>query len=616
MDVSQRILSDLIVWMKYARYLSEKNRREVWNEIVDRNKSMHIQKFPELIEEIQNAYELVYDRKILPSMRSMQFAGKPIEINPARMYNCSYQPIDDYRAFSEGMFLLLSGVGYGYSVQTHHVEKLPEIKKPTKERRYLIGDSIEGWSDAVKTLMKSYLIGTSKPIFDFSDIRQKGMRLITSGGKAPGPEPLKKCLFEIQLILDRKESGSKLTSLECHDIMCHIADAVLAGGIRRSAMISLFSIDDDEMVSCKYGNWWEMNPQRGRSNNSAVVLASRISEAEFSDIWEKIHFSNSGEPGLYFTNDVEYGTNPCCETSLRPHTFCNLVEIDGSDITNLPDFINRCIAAARINTLQASYTNFHYLRDVWKRNTEKDALIGVGITGIASNCIDIDWLKVGAEIIKKENARMAKLLGIKPAARCTVIKPSGTTSCILGTSSGIHAWHNDYYIRRIRVGKSESIYPFLQIYVPEIIEDEYFRPNDTAVVSVPQRAPNGSILRNEATLDFLSRIKEYNVNWVRTGHRTGPNYHNVSATVSIKDDEWDVVGNWIWENRNTFHGISVLPFDGGSYKQSPFEDCSEEQYHELIEKLHELDLTRVIELQDETNLQSELACSGNQCEII
>jgi ribonucleoside-diphosphate reductase alpha chain len=325
MDKSIKILSDLVVWMKYAKYIPEKQRREIWSEIVDRNKEMHLKKFPELAEKIEDAYELVYNKKVLPSMRSMQFAGKPIEINPARMYNCSYQPIDDYRAFSEGMFLLLSGVGYGYSVQLHHVEKLPEIKKPTKERRYLIGDSIEGWSDAVKTLMKSYLLGTSRPNFDFSDIRQKGMRLITSGGKAPGPEPLKKCLFEIQLILDRKEQGSKLTPLDCHDIMCHIADAVLAGGIRRSAMISLFSFDDEEMLTCKYGTWWELNPQRGRANNSAVVLSTRINEEEFWDIWKKIEYSNAGEPGLYFTNDVEYGTNPCISgdslITVRDHGF-------------------------------------------------------------------------------------------------------------------------------------------------------------------------------------------------------------------------------------------------------------------------------------------------------
>jgi ribonucleoside-diphosphate reductase alpha chain len=590
-------------------------RREVWEEIVDRNKEMHLKKFPDLEDEIEEAYALVYEKKILPSMRSMQFAGKPIEINPARMFNCSYQPIDDYRAFSEGMFLLLSGVGYGYSVQIHHVEKLPEIKKPTKERRYLIGDSIEGWSDAVKTLIKAYLVGTSRPNFDFSDIRQKGMRLITSGGKAPGPEPLKKCLFEIQLILDRKEQGSKLTPLDCHDIMCHIADAVLAGGIRRSAMISLFSFDDEEMLTCKYGNWWELNPQRGRANNSAVVLSSRVVETDFWDIWKKIEHSNAGEPGLYFTNDVEYGTNPCVETSLRPHTFCNLVEVNGSSVSDFTDFAERCTMAARINTLQASYTNFHYLRDCWKRNTEKDSLIGVGITGIASNSIDKDWLDVAATLVKYENSRVSKLIGIKPAARCTVIKPSGTTSLVLGTSSGIHAWHNETYLRRIRVGKAESIYSYLQIYHPEILEDDLGKPNEVAIITIPQKTPPGSIHRDEDALDFLERIKLYNQRWVRHGHRNGPNYHNVSATISIKSDEWERVGNWIWANRNSFHGLSVMPFDGGSYSQTPFEDCTEEEYETLAKTLHELDLTKVIELQDDTNLKGEIACGPSGCEI-
>lgn len=615
MDISQQILSDIVVWMKYARYIPELQRRETWKEIVDRNKGMHLKKFPQLKDEIERAYEFVYEKKVLPSMRSMQFAGKPIDINPARMYNCSYQPIDHYVAFSEGMFLLLSGVGYGYSVQRHHIEKLPEIKKPTKQRRYLINDSIEGWSDAIKMLMKSYLIGGSRPRFDFSDIRAKGERLITSGGKAPGPEPLKRCLFEIEQILERKENGEQLTSLDCHDIMCHIADAVLAGGIRRSAMISLFSFDDQEMISCKFGNWWEMNPQRGRANNSAVVLLNRIKKDDYEDIWEKIRFSNAGEPGLYFTNDPEYGTNPCVETSLRPHTFCNLVEINGATIESKEDFVERCRVASFINTLQASYTDFHYLRDVWKRNTERDALIGTGITGIGANALSNAWLNEGAKVVKDENKRVAGLLGIKKAARTTVIKPSGTSSLVLGTSSGIHAWHDEYYFRRIRIGKGESLYQYLLINCPELLEDEKFRPDEIAVITIPQKSPKGSILRTETALELLNRVCEYNLRWVRNGHRSGPNYHNVSATISIKDDEWQDVGNWIWNNKDTFHGLSVLPFDTGTYIQAPFETCTEEQYNELFKKLSSINLENVIEIADNTTLQSEMACAGGSCEI-
>jgi len=268
MNKAQEILSDLTVHMKYAKYVPELNRRETWDELVTRNKDMHISRFPQLREEIENAYTFVYDKKILPSMRSMQFAGKPIEINNARIFNCSYLPIDDHRAFSEIMFLLLSGCGVGYSVQNHHVDNLPEIRKPLKKKRYLIGDSIEGWADAVRMLCKAYFQGAPLPVFDFRDIRAKGAQLITVGGKAPGPEPLKECLFNLQKIFDRKQNGDKITSVEAHDMECYIADAVLSGGIRRAALIALFDLDDELMLTSKFGNWWEENPQRGRANNS------------------------------------------------------------------------------------------------------------------------------------------------------------------------------------------------------------------------------------------------------------------------------------------------------------------------------------------------------------
>ena len=427
-------------------------------------------------------------------MRSMQFAGKSVEISPNRVYNCAYLPIDNWQSFSEVMFLLLGGTGVGYSVQKHHVEKLPEIHRPNpkRKRRFLVGDSIEGWADAVKVLMKSFFYGGSHVKFDFSDIRPKGAELVTSGGKAPGPQPLKECIVKIQGVLNQKENGDKLTTLEVHDIVCYIADAVLAGGIRRAALISLFSADDDSMISCKYGNWWEENPQRGRANNSAVLVRSKVTEDFFFDIWEKIKASGSGEPGIYFTNDKDWGTNPCCEIALRPYQFCNLTEVNVSNVESQEDLNERMRGAALIGTLQAGYTEFHYLRPVWQRTTEKDALIGVSMTGIASNkVLDLNVTEAANEV-KKENKRVAELLGIKPAARCTTVKPAGTTSLTLGTSSGIHAWHNDFYIRRMRVGKNEAIYKYLLDNHPELVEDEYFRPHDTAVISVPQKAPEGA----------------------------------------------------------------------------------------------------------------------------
>lgn len=314
MEISNEILSSITVHMKYARYQADLQRRETWEELVTRNKNMHIKKYPHLQDEIEDTYQYVYSKKILPSMRSLQFGGKPIEISPNRIYNCAYLPIDDWRAFGEVMFLLLGGTGVGYSVQTHHVDQLPEIRKPnaSKNRRYLIGDSIEGWSDAIKMLMKSYFFGGPSINFDYSDIRQKGTLLITSGGKAPGPQPLKECIVKIQGILDSKQDNEKLSPIEVHDIVCHIADAVLAGGIRRAALISLFSADDDEMISCKSGSWWELNPQRGRANNSAVLLRNKITKEFFLSLWKKIQASGAGEPGIYFSNDKDWGTNPCC----------------------------------------------------------------------------------------------------------------------------------------------------------------------------------------------------------------------------------------------------------------------------------------------------------------
>jgi len=616
MDVTQSILSEITTYMKYAKFRPEVNRRETWEELVTRNKEMHQAKFPQLKDEIEEAYKLVYAKKVLPSMRSLQFAGKPIELNNTRIFNCSFLPLDDWRAFSEIMFLLLSGTGVGYSVQTHHIEKLPEIKVPTKHKRYLIGDSIEGWADAVRMLCKAYFQGAPLPLFDFRDIRPKGAQLITVGGKAPGPEPLKECLFNLSKIFERKQNGDKITSVEAHDMACHIADAVLSGGIRRAALISLFDLDDEEMLTCKFGNWWEENPQRGRSNNSAVVLRHKIDEEEFRKLWKKIELSGSGEPGIYFSNDKDWGTNPCCEIALRPFQFCNLCEVNVSNIESQEDLNERVRVGAFIGTLQAAYTDFHYLRDIWQKTTEKDALLGVGMTGIGSGAILKYDLKKAADLAKEENARVAELIGVNKAARVTTVKPSGTSSLVLGTSSGIHAWHNDYYIRRIRVGKNEAIYSYLAVNHPELVEDDFFKPTIQAVISVPQKAPEGSILRTENVIDMLERVKKFNVQWVRKGHRKGANTNNVSATVSIQEGEWEAVGNWMWENKDTFNGLSVLPYFGGTYTQAPFEDITKEKFEEMAQHLHSIDLSKVVEFSDETALMDQAACAGGACEIV
>jgi len=619
LTLDKQILSDITVYTKYAKYIPSKERRETWNELVTRNMEMHVAKFPTMKESIESIYEnFVFTKKVLPSMRSLQFGGKAIELNNARIYNCAFLPIDSIHSFSETMFLLLGGTGVGYSVQQHQIEKLPEIRKPNYDRKkkYVVQDSIIGWADAIKTLFKSYTGAMTSHIeFDLSDIRQKGALLVTAGGKAPGPEPLRIALVKIEAILRTKEDRSKLTDIECHDIQCHIADAVLAGGIRRAAMISLFDLDSNAMLNCKAGNWWEDNPQRGRSNNSVVLLRHKIDKKTFDKVWERIEASGSGEPGIYLTNDKDWGTNPCCEIALRPYQFCNLTEINMSNIENQEDFNARSSAASFLGTLQASYSDFHYLRDIWRKHTEKDALLGVSMTGIASESnLKLNY-EEAAQTVKETNNIIAAALNINKAARTTAVKPAGTTSLVLGTSSGIHAWHNDYYIRRMRLGKNEAIYSYLAINHPELLEDEYFNPTLQSVISVPQKAPNGAITRYESTLDLLERVKLISKDWVKQGHTKGNNTHNVSCTVSVRDDEWKIIGEWMWANKDYYNGLSVLPYHGGTYKQTPFEDCTKEVYEEMMLKLKDIDLSKVIEIQDNTNFSESVACGPSGCEI-
>ena len=615
MELSSKILSDITVYSKYARFVKDKNRRETWTEIVDRNKSMHINKYPHIKDIIEDVYERsVYPKRVLPSMRSLQFAGKAIERNPSRIYNCAYLPIEDARAFSEIMFLLLGGTGVGYSVQYRHVNKLPEVVGPKGTRRYIIGDSIEGWSDAVRVLAEAYFEGKRRPEFDYSEIRPKGTELVVSGGKAPGPEPLAECLLRIEEQF-RRAIGRRLKPVEAHDIACFEADAVLSGGIRRAAMISLFSPDDEEMIDAKSGTWWEDNPQRGRANNSVTLLRNVTTEEEFESLWRRVRASGAGEPGFYWTNNLDWGTNPCCEIALRPYQFCNLTEINTTDIVDQEDFNSRARDAAILGTLQAGYTNFHYLRPIWQQTTEEDALLGVGMTGIASGAIEHLDEREAANVASDTNIIIAAYIGVKPASRVTTVKPSGTSSLVVGSSSGIHGWHAPYYLRRMRFGKDETIYKYLKKTIPRLVEDEYFKPETQAVVGIPQRAPDTATYRSEPALALLERVARYNSGWVGVGHRSGDNHNNVSVTVSIKENEWDEVGAWMWENRETYNGISVLPYDGGTYKQTPFEDITEEEYHKLFELLSDIDLSKVIEKEDNTDLAGEAACAGGACEV-
>lgn len=619
---TQDLLSQINIYNKYARYIDKENRRETWHEICERVMTMHMEKYPHIKDDIAHAFTFVNDKKVLPSMRSLQFAGRPIDLNPARLYNCSYIAVTHHKVFAEIMFLLLSGTGVGFSVQKHHVAQLPPIKKANRSIRYMIGDSIEGWAEAINKLIKSY-VGFSEtyPLFDYRDIRPQGAPLKTSGGKAPGAQPLKVCLENIDRLLAKKPNGSSLTPLEVHDIICYLADAVLAGGIRRSATISLFSKDDREMLECKTGNWWENNIQRARANNSVILDRNTTTREEFFQLWKSVASSGSGEPGIFFTDDLEMGTNPCAEISLSNHGFCNLVEVNAGSITSQLDLNNRVKAGALIGTLQAGYTDFHFLRSEWKIQAEKDAQIGVSLTGIADGSVLNYNLVEAAQIVLQENARIADLLNINHSVRSTTVKPSGNSSVVLKTSSGVHARHAPYYWRRMRIGKMEAIYEYLSIIAPYLLEDDQMNPNE-AIIKVAIRSPENAIFRNEAAISFLERVKYLHESWIKPGHREGANTNNISATCSIHDDQWDNVGEWMWQNRYSYNGISVLPYDGGNYPQLPFENCTEQDYNEFVNQVKEaysygsvINLDEIQEFQDNTDLKGEVACAGGACEL-
>lgn len=616
MEADKKALSDITVFNKYARYVQDIGRRETFEEIVDRNKAMHRRKFPQAKGEIDKAYAMVYARKLLPSMRSMQFGGQPIEMSENRIFNCAFAPCDDYHFFSELMFLLLGGTGMGYSVQKRHVNQLPSVKEPRLSGdKYQVQDSIIGWADAVKIVCKAFFKGGALPTFDYRDIRPKNAALITTGGKAPGPAPLKHCVEE----LIKKFSfriGKKLRPIDAHDIACIIADAVLAGGIRRAAMIVLFDRDDEEMITCKSGEWYIDHPYRARANNSAVLPRGEVTEEEFAALMKRVKDSGCGEPGVYWTNNLDWGTNPCCEIALRPFQMCNLTEINAATVLTQDDLNERAWGASVIGTLQAAYTDFHYLRPVWRQNCEEDALLGVSMTGIASQpLLELD-LAEAAAIAKQANEMMAALLGIRPAARVTTVKPAGTTSLTLGCSSGIHAWHNDYYIRRMRAGKDEALAQYMMKVAPALVEQDHFVPHQV-VLSFPQKAPKGAIVRTETMMDLLERVKKVSLEWVANGHRNGDNKHNVSCTISVKDDEWPELGVWMWENRDNYNGISVLPYFGAeAYPQLPFEDCTKEVYLSMLPHLNAIDITQVREDNgDGVDLAGELACAGGACEV-
>jgi len=632
MTPEQALTSQVTVFSKYARFWGELGRRETYPEIVGRNRQMHLDHLkelgkdtPEMLALVDEAYRMVADRKLFPSMRSFQFGGEAILKNNTRIYNCSFRYADEPSFFNELMFLLLCGTGVGYSVQKQHVEKLPAITEPTRQRVHLIEDSIEGWADAIKVLVDAYLNNGVEPIFDYSAIRPEGSIIKTSGGRAPGAGPLEKTIVDLRIILRSKKSGEKLRPIDVHDMATIIARAVLSGGIRRSAMISLFSPDDMDMLTCKMGEWWNVRPERAFANNSAVLLRGRDDNL-FHEVFQQARESGSGEPGIFWTDDEKYGTNPCAEITLNNKQFCNLTTINAGTIESQEDFNLRARAAGIIGTLQASYTKFDYLGPEWEAQTEEEALLGVSMTGIASGAIrDLDATEAAAHAVAA-NHQVAEMLGINKAARVTSVKPEGTASLVAGTSSGIHAWHDSIYLRRMRYNKGEPIAKYLiekfgiqsdpNDNYPAVVEQDVFNPHQI-ILAIPQRAPEGAATRSEGAMAILERVKRYNREWIRPGNEYGGMTNNISATINIQEHEWDAVRDWMWNNRYEYNGLSILPYSDHTYRQAPYQTIDEATFNRLSGEIKaaNLDLTEINEVEDYTDLSGELACAGGACEL-
>ena len=608
--MSLKALSDYTFYSRYSRYLPAEKRRETWEESVTRVFDMHRRKYqskieqhPELAQEIEFAETQQKKKRVLAAQRALQFGGDPIFKHEIKIYNCSATHINRPRVFQEALYVLLCGCGVGFSVQKQHVGCLPEItKRSTETIRYVIEDSIEGWSDAVGALMSSYFV---KPIsgfeqycnktvqFDFSKIRLEGS-LIAGQFKAPGPKGLAKTLTKAAEVIESRLATTaaddfinKLRPIDCYDILMHISDSVLSGGVRRSATLALFSIDDIEMATAKVGNWRTANPQRARSNNSAALLRGSVSRADFSALIKSTR--EFGEPGFIWVDNQDVIYNPCCEIAQLPVTrsgapgwqFCNLTEANGRYCTSEEAFLQICRASAIIGTLQAGYTDIKYLGPETREIVEREALLGCSITGIMDNpdiLLNTDILKRGAQEVRNVNVRIAALIGINPAARTTCVKPAGSTSCILGTASGIHPHHARRYIRRVQANKSEFCLSVVEDYNPAAVEESVWSANNTdKIISFLCEVPAGAVIKNQTSaLSLLESVKSVQQSWVEEGTDVGrcaiPSLrHNVSNTIVVKDEEWGDVERYIYDNRALFAGVSLLPASGDlDYPQVPF----------------------------------------------
>jgi len=590
---------------KYARWIQDKERRETWKEAVDRVRNMMHTKYKDnnISEEIDWAYDIMYRKKVLGSQRALQFGGDPILKTHAKIYNCTSSYCDRLRFFQECFWLLLCGSGTGFSVQEHHVAKLPELRQVAKKGRpvtYVIEDSIEGWADSLGVLVSSYFSVASDPKFekyvganvdfDYSQIRKKGEPLGSGVGKAPGFEPLKNGLEKIRSLLERciSDGKRKLRPVDAYDIVMHSSDAVLSGGVRRSASLALFSPEDEEMAKAKTGNWFIDNPQRARSNNSALLLKNETTFEQFETLMQSV--KEFGEPGFIWSDDKDMIFNPCVEIGMWPvdeltgesgWQGCNLSTINCSSIVDEADFYERCRAAAIIGTLQAGFTTLKYLGETSEKIFQREALLGVSLTGIMEKpdlVLSEKTLRNGAKIAVKTNEEIAQKIGINQAARVTCLKPEGTSSSMLGTSSGIHPHHAKRYIRHVQANVLEAPYQYFRSYNPQACEKSSWSANDTdEVIKFPIEVPDGSKLKNQLpAVEMLDVVKQTQMNWVNNGKNDKlctQSYlsHNVSNTVTVKPDEWDDVTKFIYKNRKYYAGISLIPQSGDKdYPQAPF----------------------------------------------
>ncbi len=625
--------SQFIAKSRYARYLEDQQRREDWSESVQRYIDFmvnhleaehgHIVETPTKLK-VQQAIEKL---EVMPSMRAIMTAGKALDRDNTAGYNCSYLPIDDVKAFDEAMYILLCGTGVGFSVEHKYVEKLPEVPEKLfeSETNIVVADSKEGWAKALRQLI-ALLYSGEVPKYDLSKVRPSGARLKTFGGRASGSEPLNQ-LFQFTIYKFKQAAGRKLSSIDCHDILCKIGEVVVVGGVRRSAMISLSDLEDDKMRACKSGAWWEYNPQRALANNSAMY-DEKPDMSQFMKEWSSLYESKSGERGIFSRaaskrqadkngrRDINYdfGTNPCSEIILRPYQFCNLTEVVVRAEDTPADIADKVEIATILGTWQSTLTKFPYLRKVWQKNTEEERLLGVSLTGILDNKV-MGEVNEGSRKILRElkqvavetNANLSTLLGIPQSTAITCVKPSGTVSQLVDSASGIHPRHSSYYIRRVRGDKKDPLSQFLKDQGVHT-EDCVMKPDSTVVFSFPIEAPEGATVRDDLTaIDHLELWMMYQKEWCE---------HKPSVTISVKEEEWMEVGAWVWKNFDDISGISFLPYDGGSYRQAPYEECTKEEYVKLLGNTPpKIKWNELVEVDDNVKGVQELACSSGSCEV-